>query len=326
MNKKLWKGHRLIGGDGSTLNLPITKDILEYFNVYSTTELGGRTSLARVFFLYDLLNDFIVHGELSNMKVGEKPLLMKSLPLVKDINDIYILDRGFGHFCTLAELINNKKLFCVRISKETNFAKLVLQQRSKDIVITWRPTTKEKANSRKNKISSDPMLLRVVKVKLKSGETELLATNLTNMEKYSHLDIRQLYRLRWGVEEGFKKFKPKMKIEQFGCRKAEGIFQEFYAHIFCFNMISLSGSIANLLIEEKTAHRKKKYKYNWQNAYRFFRDKVIRFCNLIKNIEMLFNQLINQIVSSVIAIKPDRSFIRDLRHKNKQRRLTQLLK
>lgn len=326
IQKKLWKGHRLIGGDGSTLNLPVTKDIIKHFNIYSTTDLGGRTCLARVLFVYDILNDFIIHAELSNMNVGEKPLLMKSLPQVRDLNDIYLLDRGFGHFCTLVELNQNKKLFCVRISKDTNFAKDVLKKRLTDMTITWSPTKKEKENAQKNNMPADPLSIRIVKVKLKSGETELLATNLMDKVMYTHTDIRQLYRFRWGVEEGFKKFKPKMKVEQFGCRKAAGILQEFYAHIFCFNMISLSGSIANILINEKTVHRKRKYKYNWQSAYRFFRDKVIQFCTSIAKSEILFSNLINQIISSIIIIKPDRSFTRDLRHKNKQRRITQLFK
>lgn len=326
MQKKLWKGHRLIGGDGSTLNLPVTKDVAKHFNIYSTTEMGGRTCLARVLFVYDILNDFIVHAELSKMNVGEKPLLMKSLPQVKDLNDIYILDRGFGHFCTLVELNQNKKLFCVRISKDTNFAKAVLNTRSNDVTIYWNPSKKEKEYAKKNEMPTGPINIRIVKVKLKSGETELLATNLLNKETYTRTDISQLYRFRWGVEEGFKKFKPKMKVEQFGCRKSEGILQEFYAHIFCFNMISLSGSIANLLIEEKTAHRKRKYKYNWQSAYRFFRGKVIQFCSSVTNTGILFSELINQIMSSIVIIKPDRSFIRDLRNKNKQRRITQLFK
>ena len=326
LNKKLWKGHRILGGDGSTLNLPITKDILKNFDVYSTTELGMRTCLARVFFLYDILNDFIVHGELSNMNIGEKSLLMKSLPVVKDLNDIYVLDRGFGHFCTLVELFNNRKLFCVRISNDTTFAKYLIRKNGNDFSETWNPTKKERENARKNNVGSDSIPIRIVKVKLKSGEIELLATNLSDKRRYSKDDIRRLYQLRWGVEEGFKKLKPKMKIEQFGCRKSEGIFQEFYAHIFCFNMISISGSVANVLIERKTRHRKNKYKYNWQNAYRFFRERIVEFTNSIWKIEYLFSELVNQIMSSMIAIKTGRRFIRDLRHKNKQRRMTQLFK
>ncbi|MGH9878030.1 MAG: IS4 family transposase [Nitrososphaerales archaeon] len=323
---RLWKGHRLIAGDGSTLNLPITKDTLNHFGLYSQGEKGRRTCLARVFFLYDLLNDIIVHSELSTMKTGEKALLMKGLPQINDHNDIYILDRGFGHFCTLVELMQNQKKFCVRIQRETNFAKSIMKKKSNDQIFDWTPSKKEIENASKNKLSYKPIKIRIVKVKLPSGEIELLATNLLNQNKYNTHDVGMLYRYRWGVEEGFKKLKPKMKIEQFGCRKSEGIIQEFYAHIFCFNMISLAGSIANQMIDQNTRHRKTKYKFNWQNAYRFFREKILRLIALRERIETVIDDLINQITASITAIRPGRRFIRDMRHKNKQRRLTQLFK
>jgi hypothetical protein len=324
--KNHWKGHRIVAGDGSTVNLPVTKDVIKNFQVYSQTELGLKTCLGRVFFLYDILNDFIIHGELSPMNIGEKPLLIKSISSVEDLNDVYILDRGFGHFNTVAEFFNRKKSFCIRLSQTTTFAKRLLKKRGIDFLETWEPTKKEIENTRKKNIPSSSIQIRIVKVRLKSGEIELLATNLMDQIKYTAHEISQLYKLRWGVEEGFKKFKPKMKIEQFGCRKSEGLFQEFYAHIFCFNMISLSGAIANIFIDKKTAHCKRKYKYNWQNAYRFFREKIILFTSSVNKAESLFEELIKQIISSIIAVRPGRIFIRDLRHKNKQRRITQLLK
>ena len=323
---RLWKGHRLIAGDGSTLNLPITKDTLNHFGLYSQGEQGRRTCLARVFFLYDILSDFILHGDLTTMEAGEKALLMKGLPQIKDHNDIYILDRGFGHFCTLVELMQCKKEFCVRIPQATNFAKSIMKRKNKDLVLDWIPSKKEIKNSMKNKVPYDPIKIRIVKVKLPSGEIELLATNLLNQNRYNTHDIGQLYQHRWGVEEGIKKIKPKMKIEQFGCRKSEGIIQEFYAHIFCFNMISLAGSIANQIIDQKTGHRKRKYKFNWQNAYRFLRERILRLITLTEKIDAVIDDLINQIATSVTAIRPGRKFIRDMRHKNKQRRITQLLK
>lgn len=282
--------------------------------------------MARVFFLYDILNDFIVYGELSKMKVGEKSLLMKSLPCLREKDDILILDRGFGHFCTLSELILGKKTFCVRISKDTKFGREIIRRKSNDLVVKWTASKKERENANKNNVSADPIYLRIIKVKLKTGEIELLATNLMESKKYSRTEISHLYKLRWGIEEGFKKFKPKMKIEQFGCRKSEGILQEFYAHIFCFNMISIVGSVASILIEQTTSHRKLRYKYNWQNAYRFLRDKIIQLTNATRKIGQAFDILISQIMSSIVSIIPERTFIRDLRYKKRQRRMNQYFK
>lgn len=325
-NKKRWKGHCLLAGDGSTLNLPPSKDIEEHFGVNSKTDLGIKRYLARVFFFYDVLNDFVVEGKLSKMEKGEKTNMLESLETIKDLNSILIFDRGFGHFCTTKELINRQRKLCIRLPCEnSNFAKSMLERPEEDFITFWHPSPKEKENAKKNDLDYDPIKVRVIKIHLDNGETELLITNLYDTNEYTIEDMGELYHLRWGVEEGFKNLKPKMKIEQFGCRKTEGIFQEFHAHIFCLNMVGLMGSIANEKIEKKTAHRKWKYKYNWQNAYRFLRGKILRFL-LLDNIEILLDRLITQISSSTIAIIPYRQFVRDTRHRNKRGRITQFHK
>jgi hypothetical protein len=263
------------------------------------------------------------------MSFGEKTLLLQLLKETKTENSILLLDRGFGHFCTIAELINQEQLFCVRLPiKNSNFAMNMIKQDESDKIVEWYPSKKEKENCLANNLACRPIKVRVVKVTLSTGETELLVTNLLNQAKYSALEISELYHLRWKVEEGYKNLKPKMKIEHFGCRKTEGVYQEFFDHVFIINMVALAGLEANRIIEAKTKHRKHKYTYNWKNGYRFLRENILQ---LLKeedggNVLKLLNRLINQIAGSTIAIKPNRSFVRDLKHKNKKGRITQFNK
>jgi hypothetical protein len=325
IKKKLWKGHLLLAGDGSTLNLPSSKDIEAYFGVHAVTNLGVKKYLARTLFIYDVLNDFVVDAQLSRMEKGEKTLLRESLPKVYD-NAILLLDRGFGHFCTLKELIEEKKTFCIRLSvKNSNFAKRMMKNERQDFITEWMPSKKERANSRKNNLDPTPIKVRVVKIKLNTGETELLVTNLYDQQKYTAQDMGELYDLRWGVEEGFKNLKPKMKIEQFGCKKSAGIFQEFYAHIFCMNMVALTANSAEEAIEKKTSHRKWRYKYNWKNAYRFVREKLMEFL-FSTEISTLLDRLSEQITSSLVAVKPGRKFSRDMAANKSKGRITQFNK
>lgn len=321
-NKKLWNGHILLAGDGSTLNLPASEDIEAYFGVHATTNLGVKRYLARTLLIYDVLNQFVVDARLSKMEKGEKTLLLQGLSKIGE-NAVLTLDRGFGHFCTIKELMSKKKIFCIRLSvSHSNFAKRMMKDERDDFITEWEPTKKEKENSRKNNLDTASIIVRVVKIKLISGETELLVTNLYDQQKYTTQAIGELYGLRWGVEESFKNLKPKMKIEQFGCRKAEGIYQEFYAHIFCMNMVALAGNLANNYIKEKTCHRKLKYKFNWKNAYRFVREKMMKFFFAIE-IDELLDSLIEQISCSMIALKPGRSFSRDMLANKSKGRITQ---
>ncbi len=324
--KKLWKGHVLLAGDGSTLNLPSSEDIKAYFGIHSTNELGVNRYLARVFFCYDVLNDVVVESRLSKMAQGEKTLLLECLETLEQAKHILVLDRGFGNFCILKELLDRKAQFCIRLGlKNSNFAKAILDDDRQDFVTVWNPSPKEKKNCKKNKLDCEPLTVRVTKIKLKTGETELLVTSLCDTKNYTSQDLAALYHLRWGVEEGFKNLKPKMRIEQFGCKKTEGIFQEFYAHIFCMNMVGLTGMAADKSIKEKTAHRKWEYKYNWKNAYRFLRVKIIKLL-FLQEIGDLLDSLLGKIASSIVAVKPDRVFTRDTRHRNKRGRITQFNK
>lgn len=319
--KILWKGYRLLAGDGSTLNLPSSKDIEAYFGVHSLTQKGVKRYLARIFFFYDVMNNIVVKGKLSKMEQGEKTLMRQCLKTMPADKSIIVLDRGFGHFCTLKELINGQRVVCVRLPCDnSNFAKQALEREEEDFIVEWVPSNKERENCRNNNLDYDPIKVRVVKIRLNTGEIELLATNLYDQQEITTEDLGELYHMRWGVEEGFKNLKPKMKIEQFGCKKTEGVFQEFYAHIFCMNMVGLTGSIANGQIIDKTKHRRHRYKYNWKNAYRFLRETILDFFQL-QDIRQWLDSLIEKIVTSIVAIKPGRSFARDMKACNKKGRI-----
>ena len=175
-----------------------------------------------------------------------------------------------------------------------------------------------------HEIDYDPIKIRITKIQLKTGEIELLVSSLLDIGKFALTDINNLYRLRWGVEEGFKKLKPKMKIEQFGSRKPQGIFQEFEAHLFMMNMVSILGDQAEGEIEKKCRHRKLNYKYNWQNAFRWVRYNMLQLIGY-KDIENLILKLKELITRSVIPIKPDRSFER-ITYKKRKNRLHQTYK
>lgn len=315
----------MLAGDGSTLNLPSSEDIEKYFGIHATTELDVKRYLARVLFIYDVLNDCVVSWRIGKMDAGETTMLKECLK-TKILQSILILDRGFGHFCTIKGLLLNQQRFCVRLSIGiSNFAKAAMANPEDDFITTWKPSEKEKENCKKNGLEHTQIKVRVIKVKLKTGETELLVTDLFDQNKYDRQSMRELYHLRWGVEEGFKNLKPKMKVEQFGSRKAEGVLQEFYAHVFFMNVLSLAGNSANVLVKERTKTRKLDYKYNWKNAFRYLRERIIDFL-MLKDIGETLDRLIYEISTSVIALKPDRIFPRNKQINEKKGRITQIYK
>lgn len=315
---QLWRGYQLIAGDGSTVGLPPSRQIKDFFGIYSEKAGSVKSCLAQIFMFYDVFSGAILSKMISKMEKTEKTLFNTCIEELPACKSIVILDRGFGYFHICKNLYRAKQNFCIRISTaQSCFAKRITQETRTDFITEWDPSPNEKESCLKYGLDTEKIVVRVTKIELKTGEIEILVSSLFDMNDICTENMKALYDLRWPVEEGFKKLKPKMKLEQFGCRKPEGIFQEFEAHIFMINLVALLGIQAQREID-RNKKRKLKYKYNWQNAFRFVRKVIIQILNT-PNPKHIIQSLIKLIASSKIPIKPDRSFARITFRKRKNR-------
>lgn len=115
-------------------------------------------------------------------------------------------------------------------------------------------------NLRKKLEKQRRLSIRIVKVKLKTGDIEILATNLTN-EKFSVEELKELYSQRWTIETGYDKLKNLIQIEEFtGIRKII-IEQDFYASIFIYNLCTAFKNDSDKRITRKPRNKQEKMKY-----------------------------------------------------------------
>ena len=101
--------------------------------------------------------------------------------------------------------------------------------------------------------------IRIVKVKLKTGEIEILETNLTK-EEFSKYELKELYGKRWTIETGFDKLKNLIMIEEFSGIRKEIIKQDFYAGIFMYNFATTIKYDVEKSNPRETINKDKKYK------------------------------------------------------------------
>lgn len=325
-NKKRWKGFLVLGVDGSTSNLPSSKNIESYFGIYSTNKHGVHRYTCRMLMVYDVLNKFVLSARLSRMCFGETRLTRECIQDLKDqiVNHLYVMDRNFDSFNLIKSVLkmDPKAHLCVRLSSRSNFYKKILAEQKEDFITNWEPSRKEKLTCKSKGLDFEPIPVRVTKVLLNTGEIEILISTLLDEKKYTSLDMSTLYSLRWGVEEGFKNLKPKMKLEYYGCKKTVGIYQEFYAHIFMMNLVALHGIIASPHIDVKHQERKYDYAYNWKNGYRFVRESFLDLVQNPRKINDIIDRIIDNFQRSLVAIIPGRSFVRDLRWNQVKTRIT----
>jgi len=96
-------------------------------------------------------------------------------------------DQFQRHFC--ARLPAN---FC---AASTEFAK----SKQRSAVVTIRPGHEAREQCKLYGLPTDPIQVRLIKVKLQSGKTEILATSLLDESEYRSSAFRHLYHRRWGV-------------------------------------------------------------------------------------------------------------------------------
>ena len=195
---------------------------------------------------------FILKSSISTTDKSEFSLMQAMLTDFASLDSILILDRGFSYFYIYKTLINNGLNFCVRQrTSKHDFSKLILSNPAIDFINEWIPSEGEIVTCKKYGVNCDPIKVRITKVMLPSGEIEVLISNLFDVDLINNEDMKNLYHYRWNIEEVFKQLKPKMKLEQFGSRKPEGIFQEFYAHLIMLNLTTLISMEAEPIIQKK---------------------------------------------------------------------------
>lgn len=317
---KRWKGYRLIAGDGTSISIPVSKQTTSYFGIFAESKGGSKTVMANACMFYDVLSNFVLKSAISTTKDNEHTLMKEMLIDFASKDSILLLDRGFCYFYIYKTLIDNGFNFCIRqkIDHAQGSSKLIFSNNSSDFITEWMPSEAETATCKKYNVNSDPIKVRITKIILPSGEIEVLISNLFDFDLINKEDMKALYHYRWNIEEAFKQLKPKMKLEQFGSRKPEGIFQEFYAHLIMLNLTTLIAMEAEPIIEQKVLGRKLKYKYNRINAYKFIKETFIDLFYSI-DIQNIIDELIQKISNSIISIRPNRSFTREHKFKRKPR-------
>ena len=148
--------------------------------------------------------------------------------------------------------------------------------------------------------------IRIVKVKLKTGEIELLATNLTK-EEFTTEELKELYNQRWEIETGFKKLKSLVRIEEFTGNRRIIIEQDFYAHIFIYNLANAIKNDGQNKITRKPRNKEDQmiYQPNFSkivgNIYLYFPDLLGENTSKTRiTLEFLINQASKELVQKNI--------------------------
>ncbi len=231
--KGLWRDFRIIAADGSTLRLPESKELAREFGRWPTRE-GVKTSppIARISEFTDIATKLVLSGRIAPCRTSEDELAREQLTEVVEKmrnlgqkNLLFVYDRGYPS----EEFINQ------HIELGVDFIFRVPRNFNKTICEIYQGKKKENFL-----MTEDWPLLRVSQFTLPGGEDELLLTSLTDETLYSQEALSEVYQGRWtAMEEGYKKQKITMQLENFSGKTATAIRQEYWATLTVGNLMEM---------------------------------------------------------------------------------------
>jgi hypothetical protein len=295
---KKWRGYLLEAIDGTSLILPQTKELGDYFGRHrnGTKTKIIETVMAKCLVRTDLLNGYVLQSEV--FKTTESEISIAKTWLWQLSSDsISIFDRGFANAAIFAYLVQNNKPFVCRLKIGFNnvvkdFVAGNLTDTEVYFTIGKTETFINQALSLENDVDLETKLilatcikkgekvfLRLVKVILPSGEIEVLATNLMDKTAITVADLADLYRQRWGVETVIDSLKNQLLLMVFSGMKPEAILQDVYASMFVYNLRQLLVNEAQLIVNEKVKQKiitsKYEQKVNKNVALGVLKPKII---------------------------------------------------
>lgn len=136
----------------------------------------------------------------------------------------------------------------------------------KSQIVTLQLPAKDLEEAKRLGITQSKIKVRLVRVALESGETEILLSSLTDEKGFSVADLKELYGLRWPVEESYKTFKHKVCIENFSVKSDKAVLQDFYVKLFIMNLTAVAVRPINEALKKRSVKVKYVHQVNFIEA------------------------------------------------------------
>lgn len=257
--KQLYKGYRLIAGDGSDVLIARKPEDKE--NYYKSSPDHKGYNMLHLNAFYDLCSKRYVDVLIQpGQNKNEHQALCEMVDRYDSpSNAIFILDRGYESYNNFAHIEQKGLRYLVRVKDVGSNGILsglpCPTAASFDIDVELSLT---KCKSKKNqpehvrclKYSANfdfidsqsnkyyDIKLRIVRFKISQDVYESIITNL-DRQTFPANEIKKLYHMRWDIETSFRNLKHTLGLLHFHSKKVELITQEIYAKLILYNFCSI---------------------------------------------------------------------------------------
>jgi len=304
---KRWRGYRLVAFDGSTNRVPQTPRNRRLFGLAKGG--GGKSgAVARVSCAFDVLNELVVDALVGPYRAGERRLLVEHLKHLGP-QDLALLDRGYVATWVVDWLQTLGVAFCCRVATGQYKATREFRDSGQSEAVITLPASRHcKAMYERLGLELRSVQVRIVRVQIDGQDDVFLLTSLPDSAGV----LGQLYRLRWPVEELYKRIKCRLEVENFSGRVAHTIYQDFHAAVLMGNLVSLLSMPARDAFANEQREGRLQRRLNWTQALGKMKDTTIRLFTRGR-VGELIEQLVDLFLVTWEVFRPDRRFPRNHR-------------
>jgi hypothetical protein len=306
-----WRGHRLMGVDGSLVRLPESEELGQTFGWKEASNQHGSTGTrypeARLSVVYDLLNRIGLDARLEPSTVGEVALALQQLEHLQP-GDAEVNDRGFTGYLYLASVAQQGRHFIARCSTGSFLAaqemfRLNKANQSKEVWLFAPPDQKAQCQRLGLPLK---MRVRFVSLRLPGGELEVLATSLLDEALYPTEEFLTVYHWRWGHETFHLMLKGRLELENFSGRTVEAIRQDTQAAVLLANLESVLSEPTQAALREESTPETQSRQVNRSNSYHALKDQVLDLLYRDIPVPMVISKLMKLFKGSPVAVRPNR--------------------
>lgn len=321
-----YKGHLVLAVDGTTIRIPSTEENLELYGCSTNNSDVGVAQMG-LGCLYDVRNRMILDVAVCPYRFNDMRIAVEQITDVKTtIGEkpyIVLMDRGYSTLFAFLWMEACGISFVARLSSNTlkkEQASMQTDDEDIEIDISKSRLRNLEQHNITEWISPFPDLnksysLRFIRVQLSDDICEILLTNLPR-DEFPKEDFSNIYHMRWGIETAFRVLKSHLKFENFSGIRNTIILQDIFSTIYVSN---LAEDIARDIEIEQQSHLENDYKHKMainRNINIGLLKKELIFILLEEDPdvqETMLNELYNEISSSLVPIRPGRTYNRSRR-------------
>jgi hypothetical protein len=241
----LWKGRRVVLGDGTTMTGPDTPQNQAAYPQHHNQKKGLGFPLIRMVVLLGLATGALLGaaiGPYSGKEAGEMALLRELLERFQP-GDVFVADRAYCSYWLIAALQARGVDVVVRLHQSRHYDLQTGQRLGEDDhAITWtRPARPRWMDTPTYRATAETLTIREARFRVERAGFRtrqiIVASTLLDAQKYTRPDLAELYRLRWRVELSIRDIKQTLGMDVLRGKTPEMLRREIWCHLLAYNLV-----------------------------------------------------------------------------------------